>query len=141
MWGVGSVIHVPVGNDAFSANQWGLGPTAVAVKQVGPWSYGALVNHNWGVSDHSEPDESVTFVQPFLVRGFGKGMTATANLESTYDWNDDQWTIPMNLQISKVVKLGSQRASVFCGVRYYLTAPDGGPDWGLRAGLTLIYPK
>ena len=111
------------------------------MKQEGPWSFGALVNHQWGVSGDPGPDQSVTFLQPFLARGLGSGMTATANLESTYDWNDDQWTIPVNLQISKVVKLGSQRASVFGGARYYLDAPDGGPDWGLRAGLTLIYPK
>jgi len=30
---------------------------------------------------------------------------------------------------------------VFGGVRAYLDAPDGGPDWGLRVGLTLIFPK
>ena len=27
------------------------------------------------------------------------------------------------------------------GGRAYLAAPDGGPDWGLRLGLTLIHPK
>jgi len=141
MWGAGPVIHLAVGNDAFSANQWGLGPTVVVVKQAGPWSFGALANHQWGVSATPEPHQSVTFVQPFVARGFGKGMTATANLESTYDWNADQWTIPLNLQVSKVVKLGSQRASVFGGGRAYLDAPDEGPDWGLRLGLTLIFPR
>jgi hypothetical protein len=106
---------------------------------VGPWSYGALANHKWGVS--GDDRESVTFLQPFLAKGLGKGVTATANLESTYDWNADEWTIPLNLQASKVMKLGSQRASVFGGARAYLDAPDGGPDWGLRIGLTLIFPK
>jgi hypothetical protein len=139
MWGAGPVIHVPAGSDAFTADQWGLGPTAVAVKQVGPWSYGALVNHKWGVS--GDAHENVTFLQPFLAHGLGKGVTVTGNLESTYDWNAEQWTIPLNLQASKVTKLGSQRASVFGGARAYLDAPAGGPDWGLRMGLTLIYPK
>ncbi|HVR96841.1 MAG TPA: transporter [Thermoanaerobaculia bacterium] len=139
MWGAGPVIHIPIGAGAFTADQWGLGPTAVAVKQVGPWSCGALVNHQWGVS--GDADQSVTFLQPFLAKGLGKGVTITGNLESTYDWNADQWTIPLNLQASKVVRLGSQRASVFGGARVFLDAPDGGPDWGLRMGLTLIYPK
>jgi hypothetical protein len=49
--------------------------------------------------------------------------------------------MPLNLQASKIPKLGSQRASVFGGARVYLDAPAGGPDWGLRMGLTLIYPK
>jgi hypothetical protein len=140
MWGAGPVLHVPVGADAFSADQWGIGPTAVAVKQVGSWSYGALVNHKWGLSGDSGSDESVTFLQPFVSRGLGKGVTVTTNLESTYDWVAAQWTIPLNLQASRVTKLGSQRVSVFGGVRAYLEAPDGGPDWGLRMGLTLVYP-
>ena len=139
MWGAGPVVHIPIGSDAFTADQWGLGPTAVAVKQVGPWSYGALFNHKWGVS--GDADENVTFLQPFLAKGLGKGVTITGNLESTYDWNEEQWTIPLNLQASKVTRFGSQRASVFGGARVYLDAPDGGPDWGLRMGLTLIYPK
>jgi hypothetical protein len=133
------VIHVPIGSDAFTTDEWGLGPTVVAIKQVGPWSYGALFNHQWDVS--GDVDQSVTFLQPFLAKGLGQGVTATANFESTYDWVADQWTIPLNLQVSKVTKLGSQRASVFGGARVYLDAPDGGPDWGLRMGLTLIYPK
>ncbi len=141
MWGAGPVVHVPIGADAFTADQWGVGPTAVVVMQSGPWSYGALANHKWGVSGNSGPDESVTFLQPFVSKGLGKGVTATANLESTYDWTEDQWTVPLNLQMSKVTKLGAQRASLFGGGRVYLAAPDGGPDWGLRAGLTLIYPK
>jgi hypothetical protein len=139
MWGAGPVIHIPIGSNAFTADQWGLGPTAVAVKQVGPWSYGGLFNHKWGVS--GDADENVTFLQPFLAKGLGKGITITGNLESTYDWNAEQWTIPLNLQASKVTKLGSQRASVFGGGRVYLDAPDGGPDWGLRIGLTLIFPQ
>jgi hypothetical protein len=32
-------------------------------------------------------------------------------------------------------------ASLFGGVRAYLDAPEGGPDWGLRTGLTLLFPK
>ena len=139
IWGAGPVIHIPIGADAFTADQWGLGPTAVALKQVGPWSYGALVNHKWGIT--GDAHESVTFLQPFLAKGMGKGVTITGNLESTYDWIAEQWTIPLNLQASKVTKLGSQSASVFGGARVYLDAPDGGPDWGLRVGLTLIYPK
>ena len=140
MWGAGPVVHIPIGSDAFTADQWGIGPTVVAVKQAGPWSYGALFNHIWGSSD-SAPDLNNTFLQPFLAKGLGKGVTITGNLESTYDWNAEQWTIPFNLQASKVTKLGSQQASVFGGARVYLDAPDGGPDWGLRMGLTLIYPK
>ena len=32
-------------DDALGGEKWGLGPTAVALKQRGPWTIGALVNH------------------------------------------------------------------------------------------------
>jgi hypothetical protein len=27
------------------------------------------------------------------------------------------------------------------GARYYLEAPEGGPDWGLRSTLTFLFPE
>ena len=29
----------------------------------------------------------------------------------------------------------------FVGVRYYAEKPDNGPEWGLRFGLTFLFPK
>ncbi|MEJ2371611.1 MAG: hypothetical protein P8Y07_12285, partial [Gemmatimonadales bacterium] len=54
IWGVGPVISIPIGKDEFTSDQWGLGPTFVALKQQGPWTYGALLNHVWGINAPSE---------------------------------------------------------------------------------------
>jgi hypothetical protein len=35
----------------------------------------------------------------------------------------------------------AEGAEAFVGGRYYLEGPDGGPEWGLRAGLVLLFPK
>jgi hypothetical protein len=29
----------------------------------------------------------------------------------------------------------------FVGARYYAERPDNGPEWGLRLGLTFLFPK
>jgi hypothetical protein len=29
----------------------------------------------------------------------------------------------------------------FAGGRYYMDGPEGGPEWGIRAGLVLLFPK
>jgi hypothetical protein len=68
-------------------------------------------------------------------------MTATIDLEASYDWNRSQWTVPTNLSISKVTKLGDQRLSIGGGVRYYFESPSGGPNWGLRFMVTLLFPR
>ena len=86
-------------------------------------------------------DINSTFLQPFLVYGFSGGRSVAFNLESTYDWEASQWTIPMNIQYNKVSKIGKQMVSYQAGVRGWLETPAGGPDWGVRFSLTLLYPK
>jgi hypothetical protein len=84
---------------------------------------------------------SSTFLQPFLARALGQGVTATVNLESTCDWEGNQWTVPLNLGASKVTRIGTQPISFQAGIRYYFEAPEGGPDWGVRFTVTPLFPR
>ena len=119
-----------------------LGPTLVLLKQEGPWSYGALANHIVDVGGgRRRVDISSTFLQPFVSRGIGQGRTVGVNLESTYDWEAKQWTLPLNVFYSKVAKLGSQMLSYQGGARVYMDTPSGGPDWGVRFTVTLLFPE
>jgi len=43
--------------------------------------------------------------------------------------------------VSQVVKLGNQPMSFALGYRNYVEAPAGGPDWGLRFTMSLMFPK
>ena len=143
-WGVGPVLSLPTASDdALGSEKWGAGPTAVALKQTADgWTYGALVNHVVSFAgDDSRADVSSTFLQPFLAKGIGRGRTLTVNLESTYDWENSQWTVPANFMYSKVTRVGDQLVSWTAGARYYFEAPDSGPKWGLRFVFTLLYPR
>jgi hypothetical protein len=53
----------------------------------------------------------------------------------------DQWTVPINLGVSQVFKVGDQAMSFQVGGKYYAEAPEGSPDWGIRTTLTLLFPK
>ena len=139
IWGVGPAAILPTGSDDFSADTWAAGPTAVVLKQEGKWTIGGLANHLEDFSGDAEI--SATFVQPFLSYALGKGRTLGFNTESTYDWEGEQWTVPVNVTFSQVTKIGSQLVSIGGGVRAYLEAPSGGPDWGVRLIFTLLYPK
>ena len=143
IWGAGPVFLVPTATDELLGSvKFGLGPTAVALKQSGPWTYGILANHIWSVAgEGSRDDVSSTFVQPFVSRAFGRGITGTVNLESTYDWEHDQWTIPLNVGVSKVTRIGRQPISFQAGLRYYFETPEGGPDWGARFTVTPLFPR
>jgi len=40
-----------------------------------------------------------------------------------------------------LLKIGQQPISIQLGYRYYVDGPNGGPDWGLRFAVTLLFPK
>lgn len=143
IWGAGPALLLPTASDdSLGRDQWALGPTVVVLKQNGGWTYGALANQLWSLSgSDGNTDVNAMFIQPFLSNNFGGGRTVTLNLESTYDWTASQWTIPLNLSYTKVTKVGSQLLSWAVGGRVYLDAPAGGPDWGLRGAVTLLFPK
>lgn len=141
--GAGPVLLLPTGSDDFTADQWGAGPTGVALKQTDHgWTYGVLFNHIWGVSNSGRLDDvNATFMQPFAAKIVGRGRTVSFNTESTYDWNASQWTVPVNVSISQVLPIHGQLTSFALGARAYVEKPDGGPDWGLRFVFTLLFPR
>ena len=57
------------------------------------------------------------------------------------DWTADQFTMPFNLSVSKMFNIGEQKAQWYLGARYYADKGALGPEWGLRAGVTLLFPK
>ncbi len=141
-WAVGPAALYPLGNDELGTEKWALGPTGLLLKQQGPHTYGILANHLWSVAGQvSRDDVSATFLQPFYSYAYPNSTTVSVNLESTYDWERDQWTIPVNVGGSRIYKFGQQRVSLGIQGRYYLERPDGGPEWGMRFIATLLFPK
>jgi hypothetical protein len=143
IWGVGPVFLIPTATDSIlGTEKWGIGPTAVVLKQEGPWTYGALANHLWDFAgDDSRDSINATFLQPFVAYITPTKTTLSLNLESTYDWQGNQWTVPVNFLVSQLFKIGDQPIQAFIGARYYAEKPDNGPEWGLRLGLTFLFPK
>jgi hypothetical protein len=143
-WGVGPVELLPTASqDTLGAEQFGLGPTAVALKQVGPWTYGALANHIWTVfGDDSRDKVNATFLQPFVAFVLPTKTTLSMNTESTYDWQASEWSVPGNVAVAQMLKIGPQILQVQVGARYWVDSPPGGAEgWGLRVAVTLLYPE
>lgn len=142
-WGVGPVFLIPTAtDDNLGSGKFGLGPTAVALTQRGSWTVGVLGSHIWSVAGAgNRTDVNETSLQPFVSYNLGGGRSIALNTESTYDWEADQWTVPINLSLSQVVPIGKQPVSFQIGARYYAEAPEGGPKWGIRAGITLLFPQ
>ena len=144
IWAVGPVFLLPTATDAqLGSQKWGLGPTALALKQKKGWTYGVLANHIWSVAGKSNrADVSATFLQPFLSYTTKDAWTYSLNTESTYDWTGNSWSIPINPFVSKLVRFGKQPVSFGGGVKCWVTTPTGGPEGcGLRITVTALFPK
>lgn len=144
IWGAGPAFLLPTaGDDTLGTEKWGAGPTAVALRQQGSLTYGALANHIWSFAgDDDRAEVSSTFLQPFLAHTTASAWTFTVNSEATYNWRASDWGVPLNAVVSKVVRIGKLPVSLVAGGRYWLEQADGGPEgFGLRFGLTFLFPK
>lgn len=143
VWGVGPVVVIPTATDDISAPQWGVGITGVVLRQNKGWTVGALANQVWSVSGNSEyGKKSNAFLQPFVSYTTPNATSFTLNTESTYNWEAEEWSVPINATVGQVIKIGERPVQLSGGVRYYAKAAENGPDgWGLRMQATLLFPK
>jgi len=143
IWGAGPVLLLPTASDdSLGSERWGMGPTGVILEQSGPWTYGALANHIWSFArDDRRKEVNRTFLQPFLAYTTKSATTFNLNTESTYDWDDDQWTVPIQAGISQLVKLGQLPVSIGLFGRYWAEGPESAPDWSIRFVFTFLFPK
>ncbi|GLU29497.1 transporter [Brucella sp. NBRC 12950] len=143
IWGIGPVFLLPTATDDYlGSGKFGLGPTAVALVQESAWTLGALGNHVWSVAGPSgRKDVSASLLQPFVSYNFGHGRSMSVSVDSTYDWEAEQWTVPINVGATQVFKVKDQAMSFQLGGRYYAEGPVGTPKWGLRTTLTFMFPE
>ena len=142
--GVGPVFLIPTGTDELlGTEKFGIGPTLVALTQQGPWTVGLLANHIESIAgDDDRADVSSTFLQPFLAYNTSDAWTFTLQTESSYDWEGEQWSVPVNAIASKLLNVEGQMVSLGAGVRYWAESPDAGPEgFGARFIVTLLFPE
>ena len=142
--GAGPVLVFPTASEELlGTEKWSAGPTGVALKQEGPWTFGLLAQHVWDYAGEDDRDDvSSTLLQPFASFTTKTATTLTLQTESIYNWKTEKWSVPINAAVSQVLKLGPQLIQLKLGVRYWADAPESGPEgWGFKAGMVFLFPK
>jgi len=141
--GVGPVLQIPTATSrSTGSGKWGAGPTGIVLRQHRGWTYGLLASQTWSFAGtESRASVNSAFLEPFLTYTTKTYTTLGVFTESAYDWTEDKWTVPVEAMASQVLMLGKQVFSVTVGGRYWAESPAGGPDWGLRLALTLIFEE
>jgi hypothetical protein len=144
IWGAGPVFLLPTASDqTLGREKWGAGPTAVALKQNGPWTAGMLAAHTWSFAGgDNRASISATFLQPFISYTTKTKTTIGLLTESTYDWNNREWSVPVIPAVQQMLKIGPQILQLGVFGKYWAVAPDNGPEgWGIRVQLTFVFPR
>ena len=142
IWGVGPVLVLPTGtNDLLTGGKWGAGPTAVVLIQTYGWTVGALANHVWSFAGGNDrADVNSTYLQPFVSYTTADAWTFSLNAEASYNWETEDWSVPVNAGVSKLVRFGAQPVSIGGTVRYWAESPDTGPHgWAARLSTTFLF--
>ena len=145
IWGVGPVISLPSTAVAtLGTEKWSAGPTAVVLKQTGPFTAGALWNQIWSFSGNTErADVSQMFFQPFVAYQASRTWTITVQSETTANWevDEDRWTVPVNVSVAKLSSFGAFPASYQLGGGGYAVHPQTGPSWKVRGAIVILLPR
>ena len=142
-WGAGATMLIPTATDTkLGTGKLGLGPTAVIGKHMGGWTVGTLARHIWSVAGHSDrPDVRSTYIQPFVAYTTRSAWTYSFDTESTYDWVGKEWSAPVHLEISKVIRIGRHPISVGGALTCWTATFTGGPQaCGVRFNVTPLFP-
>jgi hypothetical protein len=144
VWGAGPIVLMPSAtNDLLGGKKWGAGPSAILLRMQDRWTYGGLTNHVWSFAGDSErSDLSNTFVQPFVAYTTPGAWTVSLQSETTYNWEAEQWGVPVNLAVAKLVYFGKLPVSLQAGAGYWLTAADSAAEgWRFRLQANVVFPK
>jgi hypothetical protein len=79
-------------------------------------------------------------MQPFLAYATKTYTAFTLNTESSYDWEGEQWTVPVNLMAAQLLKIGGMPKQFQVGGHLCADKPGGGQDWSLRFAVTFLCP-
>ena len=145
IWGVGPVVSLPSTSiPTLGTGKWSAGPTVVVLKQTGPWTVGALWNQLWSFAGNdARNDVNQMFLQPFLAYQANRTVTFTVQSETSANWKveEDRWTIPINVVVSKLSTFGVFPASYQLGVGGFPVHPATGPSWKIRGAIVILLPR
>jgi len=142
----GLVGTLPTGtSDEATGAQLRLGPEAVLAR-LSKWGLvGIFPSHQWdvtgagGTKAQRDSDFSTTQVQLFLIHTAGGGYTFGTQPILDYNWETENWTVPLQLYGTKTVKLGSTPVRFELELNYYVEQEDAfGPEWMLGFNITPV---
>ena len=144
IWGAGPALLIPTAtNEYLGTKKFGVGPTALILKQGHGNTIGFLTNQVWSVAgDKDRQNVNQLFFQPFYSHSFSSGASLGGNIELTQNWQANTTLLFLNPVISGITKIGKQAIQLAIGPRIPLAGPEASkPAFGVRSVIIFVFPE
>jgi hypothetical protein len=136
--GIFSTIPTATTSD-LSSGLVSLGPEFVLAKLTPDYVLGALWSHEWDVSGWKDGSVNRTTISAFANLLLAGGSTLGSNPIISYNWDTEEWTVPLTLSYSKTLIIGQTPWKIGLDLNYYVEQPDAfGPEWMLSLNITPV---
>lgn len=124
-WGAGPYVQFDTAShDKLGAGGEAVGGSFIALRMHGPWMYGAITTQAYSASGSMGEDFSVATVQSWVDYTTADGITYEIMSEATYDWQQEEWAVPLAFTINKYMVLGGQPLIFGAGVEHWVTTTE-----------------
>lgn len=140
LWAGGLVSTLPTAtSSSLAGKHWTLGPEFF-VGLFKSWGVvGLFPNHQWDIAGWGKGHVNASQIQAFAVFLPGDGWSVGSAPIMNYNWVSGEWTIPVQVQVSKTVKIGSTPWKFQFEVNHYVQRPDAfGPKWMIGFNVTPV---
>ncbi len=145
--GVGPTFIFPTATSTYTGQgKWQAGPAVTLGYRTPDFILGAFAQQWWSIGgDSDRPDTSQMNLQPIAAIFFGDGWDIGYSGNILANWkasSGDVWTVPIGLNVGKVVKLGRLPVKLQVAVQYMPVHPQNtGQEWNIQVQITPVIPK
>lgn len=140
LFAAGLITSLPTAtDDALGTDRWTLGPELLIGKITPSYVVGLFPNHQWDIGGSGDADISLTSIQAFYTYLPGGGWSIGSGPTITYDWEAEQWTVPLQINAGKTIVIGGRPWKLSAELNYYVEKADAlGPKWMLSVNLAPV---
>jgi hypothetical protein len=135
----GLITSLPTATNDLGSDRWTLGPEVFIAKSYTKGLYGIFPSHQWDIGGSGDRDINLTTIQPIFTYLPGDGWNVGTGPSVTYDWEAEQWTVPLQVNFGKTVMVGGRPWKLSAEINYYVEKADlFGPEWMLSLNVTPV---
>jgi hypothetical protein len=140
LFGYGLITTLPTGTDSsLTTGQWSLGPEVIIGKLDPKYTLAFFPQHQWDVAGWTDTAINRTTLQPIFTYLPGGGWNIGTAPHIVYNWENEQWTVPLHLTTGKTVVISGRPWKFAVEMDYYVEKSDiFGPDWMISFNITPV---